>query len=518
MANTPPFSTLSYSTHVWIDRLPNELLSEIFLCVHDLVGTERTDEPLYGAPPCTFLSQVCHRWRSVAIACQHLWALFPRVGREWTKACVTRAHSVPVDLRFDVWQPTPSLRKTRRLALPAIPRAETITLYAELDRYEEARRDATEVLRGLAAHVAPRLEELKITLDQNFTWEEYQPTPVPSLFKDETPPRLSMLDLDGCLIESPRSIMSPSLTDITLSNSCIWSDVNDMIQFFQHIPLLESFTFNYPSNDEHGFRTEPSQTHPLRCVSLPRLNYFNVEASFDAGLRIFSYIAFSPDATVIFRPSDCESSTRSRYTDAELENLMTSAGSAVRAHFQEDIEQEICYESVDISHATISGLGCHLGIPGGLRDVPHLRAAAAAMYLTIPVFANTTRLTLNEDMECIVMSDLACCKNIKRLHLHGVAPVLLDAALHDGDVAVNELFPQCAILFIQGFDFVGWPGTSVYDCQVPDAFDKRLAKALRAWRERVRKPIDLVLRECALEPATAAIFESALGANHVRVA
>ncbi|KZV67856.1 hypothetical protein PENSPDRAFT_38505 [Peniophora sp. CONT] len=198
MHNTPPSPI---NTSASIGRLPNEILSEIFLCVHDWVAIQPdSDEPFEGAPECVFLSHVCQRWRDVAIACQRLWALLPRNNIEWTRACVARAHSIPVNLRFDIWVPDPRLRIPRRLAFPLISRAETLTLYIELDRYTEARRDATEVLQGLAAHAAPLLEELKITLDQNFTWEEYQPTSISSLFNGETPHKLRLVDLEGCLL------------------------------------------------------------------------------------------------------------------------------------------------------------------------------------------------------------------------------------------------------------------------------------------------------------------------------
>ncbi|VDC02718.1 unnamed protein product [Peniophora sp. CBMAI 1063] len=499
----------------WIHRLPTELLIDIFLRVHDMTGANDTHNHLRGPPACAFLSYVCRRWRTVAISCQQLWASFPRSNQHWTRTCIERAHSCPVELRFDVWRPLPGLRDMQTLAFSAIQRATTVTIYGEMDRYKEGRRDMAWVLRGLATHETPLLEELRITLDQD-GWDPYQPISLPGIFNDKPPPNLRNVDLDGCLLRPPHAISAPSLTRLYLNSSCIWSGADDMIQFFRLVPQLESFEFVYPGNDDHGFSTQPSRTHSLRCVSLPDLDEFNVEASFDAGLIMFSYIAFSPDAHLTLIPSDGESPL-DRYTEDELGSLIARASTAVRAHFAKDIEEDICYPSVVIGSARISAMRLLLGIPFYLNDFPQLRAAAGAMYATIPVFANTSSLTLEGNMEGFTMRDLLCFKHVERLRLKGAAPVILEAALREHDSFMDEIFPQREEIVIRGFDFVRWPGTLYYGCPVPEDFARRLADALYGWCQETEHVVDVKFVGCLFLPDQEALFKEKFGPGCTRV-
>ena len=96
MSETLPIA-LPSSALAAIDGLPDELLSEIFICTHDILV--QSEIHLGGKPMCVRLSHVSRRWRSVAIACQYLWAQIPGdFWQEWTMTCLQRAHSVPLDL------------------------------------------------------------------------------------------------------------------------------------------------------------------------------------------------------------------------------------------------------------------------------------------------------------------------------------------------------------------------------------------------------------------------------------
>lgn len=75
-------------------KLPLELLIEIFLATRTLHGR---DDALTASPPCTYLSHVCRSWRAAAIMCQELWSCLPRPSEAWTKLCLERCYSVPID-------------------------------------------------------------------------------------------------------------------------------------------------------------------------------------------------------------------------------------------------------------------------------------------------------------------------------------------------------------------------------------------------------------------------------------
>ncbi|VDC02714.1 unnamed protein product [Peniophora sp. CBMAI 1063] len=380
-----------------------------------------------------------------------------------------------------------------------------------MDRYTDGRRDATRILEGLAAHEAPLLEELKITLDQDFSWDDYHPTTLPNLFKGRPPPRLHHVYLDECLLRFPHAISSPSLTKLTLNNSCLWSTVDEMIEFFKLVPQLESFRFVYPSDHNHGFSTQPSRIHPLRCVSLPNLDDFNVEASLDAGLAMFSYMAFPQEAHLALTPSDCESSSLDRYTEDELGILLARASSAVRAHFAERIEEDVSFKSVTLHISHISAARLHLGIPCGLRGAPQVRAAAASAYTTIPIIADARYLAIDGEMSVFNMRDLACFKHVEHLHVEGIASVLLDSALHDDDPFMDGMFPECTGITIGGFDFVKWPGTRRDGCLVPEGFAQHFADVLHRWCRRAGFEVGVKFRRCFLSPDQVALFREKFG-------
>lgn len=260
MLETVPSKGISLDTPAWVNRLPNELLSEIFLCMHTRFISELGYREYYhGPPPCASLSHVCQRWRNVAIACQRLWSLFPCRSSEWTRACISRAHSIPVDLNIETVEPTP-MQQSTRLALPSISRAKTLDVHIQVrvDHHNLGVK-RLEALRALAMNAAPLLEELQISINQYTPCVPYVPTSVHSLFHEETPAKLRRISLDGCALQPTCSIFSSALTHLALIDTILWSDVDQMIEFFIRVPLLESFIFLYPSGaSKHGFNTEPS--------------------------------------------------------------------------------------------------------------------------------------------------------------------------------------------------------------------------------------------------------------------
>ncbi|KZV67854.1 hypothetical protein PENSPDRAFT_653681 [Peniophora sp. CONT] len=506
-----------------IDQLPNELLAEIFGHTYDMLTIER-DGRVNGLPTCVFLSHVCQRWRNVAIACQYLWAVLPCRSREWTMTCLARVPSVPVALRFNISWGTSDARlsEPRHLTFHMIPRARSLRAWFDLDFYERARSDTREVLDNLETHAAPLLKELEIGLIQHSdsSWEDsYVPTDVPDLFKGKTPPKLRHILLDGCAIHRTSSIFSSVLTNIQIENSYIWRNMDEMIEFFRSVPLLESFIFSYPRNPtKHNFSTESSQRHPLRCVPLPKLQHFAVDASFEATIRMFSYLAFSPNAMLRLMLSDNEPMNESEYNEADLEDLITRGAASVREHYAQCIRDERYHESVEIDYNRVTGPSFCLMIPSALCDgIPRLRAAAAAMYLSIPVFSNATTLIIRGPTDGFITRDLLCCEKVERMCLQGVAPAYLEALLLEGLLPSNELFPDCTEITIRDFNFA--KGVRLIDAylHLPDGLDLRLAKVLKARRKDTPNLLELILEQCILGPHTVDIFEAALGVCQVRV-
>ncbi|KZV67857.1 hypothetical protein PENSPDRAFT_38498 [Peniophora sp. CONT] len=230
---------------------------------------------------------------------------------------------------------------------------------------------------------------------------------------------------------------------------------------------------------------------------------------------MFSYLAFPCDTSLALLPTNSDLSTR--FSEHELQDLVACAATVTRAHFADLVKQGRCSQWVELSPARISGPHYYLGIPEDLLDMPPLRAATAAMYLAAPFFANTKTLTIDGDIEGFLMHDLACYTNVRQLHLDGVAPVLFEAALREGQPPANELFPECTEVSIYGFNFVKWPGMTVNGCPVPEALEARLLEMLNEWRADAKEPLGIVFEKCTMGNHTEAVFKSIFGANYVNV-
>ena len=106
------------------------------------------------------------------------------------------------------------------------------------------------------------------------------------------------------------------------------------------------------------------------------------------------------------------------------------------------------------------------------------------------------------------------------MQLEGGAPlVLFEAALRAGEPPANELFPKCKEVTISRFHFDKWIGVSLFNCDVPNAFDSRLSEMLGVWRASrgTGYYMTLILDRCTLESHTLSLFEEAFGIGQVRV-
>ena len=150
MSSKPPPIVLFPSASTGINRLPDELLSEVFMYTHDILVKSKVHHG--GRPMCVRLSRVSRRWRHVAITCQYLWAqLLGDFGQEWSWVCLQRAHSVPLDLdlvnlTIEWWNNHSNAFEITRELLRAIPRARTIDAYCQMDWPMHA----AQLLNGLA--------------------------------------------------------------------------------------------------------------------------------------------------------------------------------------------------------------------------------------------------------------------------------------------------------------------------------------------------------------------------------
>ncbi|KAH9057099.1 hypothetical protein EDB83DRAFT_2203306, partial [Lactarius deliciosus] len=80
------------NTHVPISRLPDCLLTDIFILVRD-------QHPNSSSPPCLRVSHVCRAWRNAAVHCSLLWTNILFHPPEWTALMLHRARTAPLTVQ-----------------------------------------------------------------------------------------------------------------------------------------------------------------------------------------------------------------------------------------------------------------------------------------------------------------------------------------------------------------------------------------------------------------------------------
>ena len=105
---------LAHHTH---SLLPNEVLSHIFIWLALGYGTVMFPIPKNSAPPQLVISQVCSRWRRVALRTPELWCdTRPKIMRYSTnhiylhQRWVFRATALPITLSIDLDEPSLSIQ------------------------------------------------------------------------------------------------------------------------------------------------------------------------------------------------------------------------------------------------------------------------------------------------------------------------------------------------------------------------------------------------------------------------
>lgn len=85
------------NTLVAVSRLPEELLAETFIYLRDTAS----DDSLRGVEMPVNISQVCHHWRSTALACPRLWSHLNLRNDRWTEEKLRRSQNAVLEVHFD---------------------------------------------------------------------------------------------------------------------------------------------------------------------------------------------------------------------------------------------------------------------------------------------------------------------------------------------------------------------------------------------------------------------------------
>ncbi|KAH9171459.1 hypothetical protein EDB89DRAFT_1105268 [Lactarius sanguifluus] len=85
-----------HSTLIPISRLPDSLLTDIFILVRDI------EPPDSSSPPCLHVSHVCRAWRNAAVHCSLLWTNILFRPPEWTAVMLHRARTAPLTVQVTI--------------------------------------------------------------------------------------------------------------------------------------------------------------------------------------------------------------------------------------------------------------------------------------------------------------------------------------------------------------------------------------------------------------------------------
>lgn len=250
------YGRLNALTHV--ERVPPEILQEIFLWVQELCIEEADDyEEWFGWIP---VCRVCRRWREVALRCKGLWI---DVEIPENLEFLGDALKYSGDQHFSISGPFREDRKKRahleniKTLLTAMNRGSCmeLSLQQKPSNRPRARRNPPLLLK------APNLQCLKLSwsdLDRHVFGQvrQYQ--------------KLVYLDLSG--VDGQRAELT----------------FNELLETLQRLPKLQTF--------KASFRIWRSSTAELPVISLPGLSYIELHGELSDCRILLDHIIFPPNA------------------------------------------------------------------------------------------------------------------------------------------------------------------------------------------------------------------------------
>ncbi|KZV70335.1 hypothetical protein PENSPDRAFT_685589 [Peniophora sp. CONT] len=346
-------------------NLPPEVILEIY----SWATLDRYDDAdlTRRSPRGTLLSHICRSLRSLAISSQGLWDYVPLcLSAPWTELCLARAPTAPLRINLRAYLDDEEHQASNTLVLPHLSRARYLRLYVEFN-YDTVNDELTRIFEAFTSFSMPLLGTFDVCFETiDFEDRNYSCLNLPQpLFSGVPPAQLKHLILrQAATLRStlpatmPISAFSTVLRSLDLYNSHLWKNVDEMVQFFQTIPLLEKLAYTLTGFDRHLFDTTPSQSHSPRCVRMDHLQTFETTeyALFSAAMAVFTYLALPPRATIVmFVDNDAdwigEHST--------FENYVTLGAQVMREHFATAIAAGEHYDCLHINekpaHATESG-------------------------------------------------------------------------------------------------------------------------------------------------------------------
>lgn len=249
--------------------LPDEILTAIFSIrmlddKFELSPTSRRD----GSRAMRIVSQVCHRWREVALATPTLWTNidFDHTFGEWKKELLRRTKNTPLDvfILFDDDEGCDDHAST----LEHIGRFASLQAYVSPDKNGRIKGYS---LWAALKNPTPLLKSLRISVEP-----VTPPIALPKqLFKE---PMLNFreLSLNNCYV----NLFKPSLTGLTKLHAKCPMRLQDGKELYPTVPawlkIINTMASLQHLNIDGAFSSIPSNSRGLPVIHLPELTHLRI--------------------------------------------------------------------------------------------------------------------------------------------------------------------------------------------------------------------------------------------------
>ncbi|CAA7265626.1 unnamed protein product [Cyclocybe aegerita] len=314
-------NTLTKPRDVTACRLRNRLLPALQLCSDlleylFLLGANLEADEYHRRRTVLAYSQVCHDWRTAALATKSLWVQlmdFDDMSWKWNEEMLRRSHPLPVTIGSCTFPPREMNKVSSELG------------YLERIRtYRLGFADETwEVLEGKLREPAASLEYLSLAyvpLHPSKTHRPWYSFPL-NLF-DNCAPQFRRLKLEGCIVDFNASVLR-SLTSLSVLNL----DANHKLapSAFEWIALVSTLPFLtdlfikdaiYSASSLSEPRVHFSKMPPSK-VRLHRLASLHLEGNIGAVATFLKYVILPASCSLSVACSEAQ-------PGAEMEGVLSS--------------------------------------------------------------------------------------------------------------------------------------------------------------------------------------------------
>ena len=294
-----------------IHNLPDEILEEIFL-----INTSKSvvrNHPHDPHSTTLATSQVCQRWRAVALDYPIIWSRiinYEQHSPSWIETLLARSGSALIDIGGDstfesVTLEPPRSRPVLQSIFQRITSLKTVSLHVRSVPWDS-------ICRSFLGYPAPNLEFLSLTQTSSFSNNCHYPNPI---FADQAP-CLRRLHLEKCLIDfsSSYSVLS-NLTELSVQDvlpklSISTHSVPSVAEWLRILKNIPSLRFLTLISAISPFTKENDP--PLPVVDLPQLALLSIWTRFYSGVLLIDHLNIPPSCGIDFGlyPSPSGSSVR----------------------------------------------------------------------------------------------------------------------------------------------------------------------------------------------------------------